>query len=149
MNVESCLSPGSTWAHWDSRCYSMQMLSILCCLGRCSLIHLHIHFLSFQGGRGKLRDENTFQTTVFSASLWWSGNVIRWGEGKVGCCDRPFQGINASVLDGGRGDAGEQGQKGVHQVPRKTKNTRCFSDLEVGRGWKSLKWLAPKLFKYF
>lgn len=101
MNVESCLPPGSIFEQWDSRCYSMQMVSTLSCLGRCSLTHLYIRLLSFPEKRGKRRAENTFKAAISTASLWLSGNVS--GRSAVGCCGCPLQGVKAGILNWGGG----------------------------------------------
>lgn len=80
-NIYECGKLSFPWKHFEclggSRCYSMQIVSTLSCLGKCSLTHLHIHFLSFLEGRDKGRDENTSQTTVSAASLCLSGNVTQ------------------------------------------------------------------------
>lgn len=84
-------------------------------------------FLSLLGRKGKMRDENTFQTTISSASLWLSGNVVQSG----GCgCSVP--GIDITILFRGRVEKklGSKAQKEVKEVPMKSfENTRCFPQI--------------------
>lgn len=94
--------------------------------GDAFLTHLHIHFLSFLGERGQRRDENTFQTTVSTASLWLNGNVAprKWSRVAVAVhCT-----VSVPLVWMGGGEMfGSKARKGVSEVlVENFKDARCF-----------------------